>query len=721
MTDQIEMKLLPALEQEEIINSFALIEGREQVSTSTLTLKCGDTFLLADACGDLLAARQEMGLFRHGTRFLRTCNLFLEGLPLTMLSHQVADIGDSAHIDLTNTAFTSSGGELVEAGVVHVNRYIELEQDYQTQTFTVTNFATEPLQLRLSLKIGADFCDLFEVRGMQRPLRGTLQAPKVQRDRIVLSYCGLDTVERSTHIAFEPATSLVSAERIDWVLSLPRSEPVTIRLTINTHDGNAETILTTPATTLWREQQLPTISTNDPLFNQLLQRGMNDLMMLSTMTPHGFYPFAGIPWFSCPFGRDGLLTALEFLPWFPQVAQGTLAFLAAYQGTKVEPFTDEEPGRILHEFRTGEMANLREIPYIPYYGTVDATPLFLIVLEAYIRWTNDFAFLDKIWPNAEAAAQWIVEYGDRDGDGFIEYHTASEKGLSNQGWKDAWDAIVHGDGRVARAPKALCEVQGYVYAAYQSMATLARKLGKMQAVQQWEERAEALQERFLQTFWWEDEHVFYQALAENKELCDVVSSNAGQCLWTGIVPNEKARLLIKRLMQEDMFSGWGIRTLSTREKRYNPMSYHNGSIWPHDTALIGAGFALQGGKDEAGKVLKSLYAASQYYEDSRLPELYCGFVRRPGYGPTRYPVSCSPQAWAAGAPFILISALLGLHPNAEAHRLTLHQPTLPEWLHTLEINGLFVGGRRVHLRFIRMGEHTEVVLGKENEVDIRVL
>jgi glycogen debranching enzyme len=540
-------------------------------------------------------------------------------------------------------------------------------------------------------------------------------------NEVILRYCGLDAIERTTNIQCQPSAQYMQSDRIDWVLYLQPGSSLQIRITVKMSESCTEKLVTQPAAALWRNQQLPITQTDDPFFNRLLTRSMQDLMMLSTLTPHGFYPYAGIPWYCCPFGRDGLITALEFLPWFPQVVRGTLTFLAAHQGKKVEPFTEEEPGKILHEFRTGEMANCREIPYIPYYGTVDATQLFLMAFEAYIRWTDDLPFLDKLWPNAEAAASWLTGYGDQDGDTFIEFHSASEKGLVNQGWKDSHDSATYSDGRLAHSPMALCEVQGYTYAAYRAMAYLAKRLGKHDKAVHWNHVADTLQTNFLRHFWWEQEQTFYMALAEHKEPCDIVASNAGHCLWTGIVPEELAHKVTHRLMREDMFSGWGIRTLSTQAKRYNPMSYHNGSVWPHDSALVGAGFALYGHKEEAGRILKSMFEASHYYESARLPELYCGFTRREGYGPTRYPVSCSPQAWATGAPFILLSSLLGLYPDAEQHRLTLHQPALPDWLKTLEINGVYIGARRVHLRFVHVGDRTEIVLGRENEVDVRVL
>lgn len=698
-------------------------EEKGQTGVTPLTLKCGDAFLVADGHGDFLTSRQDMGLYRAGTRFLSGCNLFLEGRHLVALSHQVAAMGDACQIDLTNVPLAVAGQQTLEQGMIHVHRHIVLGQDTLTQTLTLTNFHEVPLSLLLTLQLNADFHDLFEARGLKRAQRGQILEGRCDTQGVILRYRGLDQIERTTRIQVSPTTPHIQPERIDWALQCQPGVPITLTVTVNVSESSAEQLQTQSAVNLWqeREQQLPVMQTDNVFFNRLLTQGMQDLVMLSTMTPYGYYPYAGIPWYNCPFGRDGLIAALQFLPWFPQVARGTLRFLAAYQGTKVDAFTEEEPGKILHEFRTGEMANCREIPYIPYYGTVDATPLFLILLGEYMRWTDDLALLESLWPNAEAAARWLIEYGDRDNDTFLEFQRVSEKGLTIQSWKDSWDSTSHSNGELAQAPLAHCEVQGYAFAAYQAVGKLAQRLGKHDEAARWQQHAQALQENFLRTFWWEEEQIFYMALAANKKPCDIVTSNAGQCLWSGIVPDEQAQLVVQRLMREDMFSGWGIRTLSTRAKRYNPLSYHNGSVWPHDTALVGAGFARYGAKKEAGQVLKSLFDASAYYEQTRLPELYCGFPRREGYGPTRYPISCSPQAWAAGSPFLLLNGLLGLQPDAEQRRLILQQPTLPPWLTTLELHGLCVGEQRVHLRFLRTGDHTEVVLGRENEVDVRVV
>src|SRR5437660_2060539 len=558
--DGPEATMLPELNGEQIMQTIASdleeLERPDTIHAAQITLKSVDAFLVTDIRGDFLLSRQEMGLFWHGTRFLRTCNLFLEGRPLMTLSHHVARFGDACQIDLTNRAFTQ-GEHIVEQGAIHIHRHLELQKDRMLQTITVTSFHVVPLPLILNLKLGADFRDLFEVRGSKREMRGELYPPRKNPTGLALAYRGLDDVERETEFVFEPAPDQLLDDRVCWKLQLSRGKPVELCVTVNMCESTPQQFAEDVALPARHDLPEPTTITDDVLFNRLLTRGMHDLMMLSTLTSHGHYPYAGIPWFSCPFGRDGLITCLEFLPWFPDVVRGTLAFLAAYQGTKVEPFTDEEPGKMLHEFRSGEMANCREIPFIPYYGSIDVTPLFLVTLEAYIRWTNDLAFLEQLWPNVQAAARWITEYGDRDGDSFIEYHKASEKGLTNQGWKDSWDAISRSNGQIATSPLALCEVQGYAFAAYKAVSYLATRLNRLEEAGNWQQIATELQSNFLRHFWWEEEQVFYQALNASKEPCDVVASNAGQCLWTGIVPEEKAQGMIPRLMRDDMFSGWG--------------------------------------------------------------------------------------------------------------------------------------------------------------------
>ena len=703
-----------------------VMQGSASTSVEKITLKRGDAFLVADARGDLPESEQETGLYWRGTRFLRTCDLFLSGLPLVPLSHSISDEEGLCQIDLTNP-FLRVGREktIVYQGMIHVRRLLALDGSRLTERIYLTSYHAQPITVKVGLKLGADFRDIFEVRGMDRKERGTNLPPVMSREGATLSYEGLDKITRSVGFTFSPPASQAVMQGLFWDLPLTHDTPVELLIEANLgmvgalpHDFEDTT---TPASALPRGSALPVVCADNVFFNRMLTRGMHDLEMMCTQTPEGLYPYGGIPWYVCPFGRDALITSIEFLPWFPQVARGTLAFLAMYQGTKMDEFTEEEPGRILHEYRHGEMANCREIPFVPYYGSVDATPLFLIALDQYIRWTNDLDFLKRLWPNARAAARWMRDYGDSDGDTFLEYAKMSDKGLVNQGWKDSWDAVAHENGRLADPPIALCEVQAYAWSAYQAMAALSLRLGETEEAAIWRSAADRLRENFLRRFWWEQEHVFYIALDGQKQPVRTVTSNAGQCLWTGIVPDEWAGAMVERMMRPDMYTQWGLRTLSQRAASYNPMSYHNGSVWPHDTALVGAGFARYGYKAEAGQLLGNLYGVSLYYSGSRLPELFCGFTRAVGYGPTRYPVACAPQSWAAGAPFLLLSSALGFEPEADRQRLTLHDPQLPDWMQSLDLGNLRLGEQNLHMRFERSERGTSVILTGASEIEVHVV
>jgi len=461
-------------------------------------------------------------------------------------------------------------------------------------------------------------------------------------------------------------------------------------------------------------------SANDR-FNAWFSRSLSDLNMMTIGNPEPDYPYAGVPWFSTVFGRDGIITALESLWLDSRIAKGVLEYLAVTQATSHIPDAEAEPGKIVHETREGEMAALGEVPFRRYYGSVDSTPLFIMLAGAYYERTADLALVRALWPNIERALSWIDNYGDLDGDGFVEYQRRSSKGLVQQGWKDSSDSVFHADGSLAEPPIALCEVQGYVYAAKKHAAVLARALGDSQKATSLDAEAEKLQRAFEQAFWCKDLSTYALALDSRKQPCRVRTSNAGHCLYTGVASPERAKQVAEILLGPDFYSGWGVRTVSSEEKKYNPLSYHNGSVWPHDNALLAAGLSRYGLTREASSILAAIFEASTFFELNRLPELLCGLHKRNGEGPTLYPVACSPQAWSAAAPFLLLSASLGLSLNAQQGCIELNRPSLPGSVPMVEIHGLRLGHAAVDLMFARKGDDVRVeVTKKTGRVDVVV-
>jgi glycogen debranching enzyme len=470
------------------------------------------------------------------------------------------------------------------------------------------------------------------------------------------------------------------------------------------------------------KENISEIFTSNEQFNEWLYRSKSDMAIMISETEHGLYPYAGVPWYSTPFGRDGIITAWECLWVNPDLTKGVLKYLADTQAKNFNDFQDAEPGKIFHEKRDGEMAELGEIPFKLYYGTIDATPLFIGLAGAYYERTGDLGTIRQIWPNIEAALEWIDKYGDLDGDGFVEYQKKSEKGLINQGWKDSHDSIFHEDGSMAKGPIALCEVQGYVYDAKMKAAMLAHELDKFEQAESLYKQAQELKEKFIKAFWSKEKNTFVIALDGEKRQCNVNSSNAGHCLFSGIVSEKDSEKIASTLLNEKMYSGWGIRTIAMDESLYNPMSYHNGSIWPHDNAMIAYGLSLYGHKEEVHKIIEAMFDVTTFVDAQRLPELFCGFEKRKNEGPTAYPVACSPQAWAVASVYMLLQACLGIKIEAKKNTIYFYNPTLPDFLDEITITNLRVNGSSVVLQIRKiLGEINIQVLHRVGDVKVEIM
>ena len=707
------------------------------VASSSLTdshievLKQGDTFSLCDQYGDINSLRTgSQGLYHEGTRFLSCFELTINGQRPLLLSSTVKEDNVLLNVDLTNPDMSYDGQTAIGRGALHLSRTRFIGQGLCFERLRVHNYSLVPLPVRLSFLVDADFADLFEVRGKTRARRGRRLETVTSKDSISLGYEGLDHVERWLTLCCAPAPTTVDPRVIHCDTLLRAGEAVRWDLTISceverrntTHVPTYEHALAEVERALHAARAEDClIATSNEQFNVWLNRSLADLHMMVSDTPNGPYPYAGVPWFSTPFGRDGLITAFELLWVNPTIARGVLAYLAATQARETVPEQDAEIGKILHETRKGEMAALNEIPFGRYYGSIDATPLFIMLAGSYYERTGDLAFITQIWPNVELALQWIDEGGDFDHDGFVEYRRRSTGGLVHQGWKDSQDAVFHADGSLAEGPIALCEVQGYVFAAKRRAARLALALGHPEQARRLLKEADKLRAQFERSFWCHDLSSYALALDGFKRPCRVRTSNAGHCLWTGIADQKHGTRTAKTLAGEDYFNGWGIRTVAASERRYNPMAYHNGSVWPHDNAVIAAGMASYGFKQGALKILSGLFDASQFLDLHRLPELLCGFSRRPGESPTLYPVACSPQTWSSVAVFLLLQSCLGLRIEAPRARLSFSQPVLPPFLEFVEIKNLRIGNAAVDLSLERHAHDVSVnVLRREGRVEIVV-
>jgi glycogen debranching enzyme len=694
------------------------------------TLKQGDTFALFDRLGDVPGEPgTPEGLYHRDTRYLSRYTMMLDGRRLMLLGSAVTDNNALLTADLTNPDYRVGDRIVLPRDTVHVVRTKFLAGGCSYERVGIFNFDIKPLQLTLTLRFDCDFADLFEVRGQPRPRRGTRTERVAGPDRVVFSYAGLDGITRETAIVFDPAPAALDSRGARYTLTLAPRERTALFVAVCCGEGAPPPppkrffVALRATRTLHRRvvRRSATVETSNQIFNEMLCRSMSDIAMLITDTDRGPYPYAGIPWFSTAFGRDGIITAAQMLWVDSRLAQGVLRFLAATQATEIDPAADAEPGKILHEMRQSEMARLGEVPFRRYYGSVDTTPLFVLLAGLYYRRTGDLATIAALWPSIKLALGWIDEYGDRDGDGLVEYRKQAEAGLDNQGWKDSRDAIFHADGELATGAIALVEVQSYVYAAKRSAAELARLLGDIDLADKLAAAAEALQKRFEEAFWCEEIGFYALALDGDKRPCRVRSSNAGQALISGIAAPERARRVAEQLLGAGFFSGWGIRTIAVGEPRYNPMSYHNGSVWPHDNALIALGLRRYGLREWVKRLMGGLFDAAAYMDQRRLPELFCGFPRSPGVGPTSYPVACSPQAWAAAAPFAVLQACLGLEFDPAARQVRFQHPTLPRFIGEVVIRDLRIGTAHVDVRLQRHGGEVALdVLSRVGDIGVAI-
>lgn len=740
--------------------------------TGVLVLKHDTLFLISDSFGDVHPGNRGLGLYAADTRVLSRYELRINGIrPVVLRTGSGASYGNT--IQLTNPDFLRDPADKVDPEVVLRRQSLgvvreRLLSDAFSERIQVENFTTHEERCCLTLRLDADFADIFEVRGVVRERRGTREADIVTNDGVVFTYLGLDERRRGTRLRFSepvrqvPAT--MTSEQVDacvrlgdpwpdqpaeaggqdgevlvmldWLLGPGASRSVDVTVTtdlgpVRGRRGGARRALEAPrvageeaeaAHRAWHSGSTA-ISTPHVFADRAFKRALADLRLLvnSGPGPGERYIAAGVPWFSCLFGRDSIIAALQLLPIRPQVAQETLTVLARLQAIEADDWRDAQPGKILHELRTGELAAAGEIPQTPYYGSVDATPLWLILLGAYQRWTNDAQLVDRLWPNAMAALSWIDESGDADGDGLVEYVRRSPQGLINQGWKDSADANRFRDGTLARAPLALIEVQAYVHRARLEVARLARLRGDDALAAAQEAEADALAARIEERFWMEDAGTYGMALDADKRLVDGVASNAGHMLWTGTASAEHARRVAGSLLGPGLWSGWGIRTLSSEMAGYNPIGYHLGSVWPHDNALASAGLTRYGLREEGALVAAAMLEATMYFRDSRLPELFCGFDRARSPYPVPYPVAASPQAWAAGSLFQLLGSMLGLDPDASAGELVLRAPSLPDWLPEVRLENLRVGDAVVDLYVHRSDGSAGVeVLRRTGELSVVV-
>jgi glycogen debranching enzyme len=695
--------------------------------TEPLVLQWGNSFCVTNRRGDIApAGARDLGLFHDDTRYLSFYQLRISGGPPVVLSADTSGAA-TAQVDLTLTDREFGGFLDDPKNFLHLRRKRVLDGGL-TEELTLTNHLRRATRLWLELQLAADFADVFEVRGARRARRGEMLPVVRGRDRLELGYLGLDGERYTTVVRLSPEPARLDDAGPRWELTLLPGESTVLEIGVWPGRGapvEPERVPFDVRLERLRAQHRQLVHGSTALvssnsgFGAALRDSLADIDALRQRVGDSTIVGAGIPWFAAPFGRDAIVTSLELLSVTPDLAVETLRTLARYQGRSDDPWREEEPGKIMHELRRGEMVRTGEAPHAPYYGSIDATPLWLVLLGETHRWRGDRALVEELLPNAERALAWI-ERRLAEGGGFVRYQRTHEKGLVNQGWKDSSDGVSFPDGTVAEPPIALIEVQGYVVAALDAAAALHRALGNGARAGELELIAAALRHRLHEQLWVDETGFYALALDGAGRRVPTITSNPGHLLFCRACPPEVAPRLVDVLLGEEMYSGWGVRTLARGQAVFNPLSYHNGSVWPHDNALLALGAARCGRMDAALALLDGLHAASLHYRRQRLPELFCGLGRADGDFLVHYPVSCSPQAWAAGAFFLLLQACLGLRPDAPARTLAISNPQLPEFVGGLDLYGLRVGGSRVSLHFARHGGRTHAdLIGVEGD-DIKV-
>jgi len=680
-------------------------------------LKHGDCFAVADAYGDIRGLGD--GFFRDDTRVLSEFRLTVGGRSTSLLGASLSQDNVLFTANLTNLPIDSADGLQIPQGAIHIERVRLLWQERLYERLTLSNYSQQHSTVPISLRFAADFRDMFEVRGSTRARRGIIDTAELGENSIALRYEGLDKIVRSSVISFSQTPDRLEPDRADFLMALSKRSRQTLYIEVGGQAAdvpNRERFRASAARARFnmraKRRHGATLHSSGRVFNDWITRARADVALLTTELSTGPYPYAGIPWFSTAFGRDGVISALQMLWLNPGLARGVLSFLALHQATETSPFSDSQPGKIMHETRKGEMTALSELPFGRYYGGVDTTPLYIHLACGYADRTGDMDFIDVLWPSLCAAAEWIEEASRATG--FVTYQRAANSGLANQGWKDSFDSVFHADGRIPKGPIALVEVQGYVFAAFQGLAQLAERRGEADKAEAWQRRAETIRQRVESDFWLEDLNYYALALDGDGQPCKVRTSNAGHLLYVGLPTPERAGVVADQLLSASFHSGWGLRTLADDAVFFNPMSYHNGSTWPHDTALCAQGLARYGNRDSVVRLMSGTFESAVHF-NMRLPELFCGFTRAPGEAPIAYPVACLPQAWSAGSAFMLMQACLGLRIDGWNGEIHVTRPRLPIGIDNLTIRHLAVADNAVDLTFQRVGDRVGAFLADRHE------